>query len=183
MRTLLFEVHGESVDNRRGLASGHRDAPLSPLGRRHARDLGDRHRSEPPAAVFCSDLRRAYATAELAFAGRPIPITRDARLRECDFGTWTGRPAKEIEAAREAHLAIPFPGGESYTDVVQRVAEFLDELRANAAWKHILIIGHRGTWYALEHLLGGRSLPDVIRGPWRWQPGWRYHFASAKEYS
>lgn len=39
---------------------------------------------------------------------------RDARLRECDYGKLTRRPVCDIEAERAAHIATPFPDGESY---------------------------------------------------------------------
>jgi broad specificity phosphatase PhoE len=172
--TILFEVHGESVDNQQGLASGHRDVPLSPRGRQQARDLGDRYRQNLPAAVFCSDLQRSYTTGDLAFADPPMPIIRDARLRECDYGTWTGRAAAVVEVARNEHREVPFPAGESYLDVVRRVGDFVTALRSGPLPERVLIIGHRGTWFALEHLLGGRALSEVLSAPWVWRPGWRY---------
>jgi broad specificity phosphatase PhoE len=38
------------------------------------------------AVVFTSDLGRAVETADIAFGGTGIPVRRDARLRECDYG-------------------------------------------------------------------------------------------------
>ena len=42
-----------------------------------------------------SGRQRSYRTAEIAFAGRDLPVRRDARIRECDYGAWTRRPAAE----------------------------------------------------------------------------------------
>jgi 2,3-bisphosphoglycerate-dependent phosphoglycerate mutase len=81
---IVFETHSTSLDNERGNATGWLDGELSETGRRQARELGERRRSDGIAAVFTSDLGRAVETAELAFGGSGIPIHHDSRLRECD---------------------------------------------------------------------------------------------------
>ena len=111
---LIFETHALTTDNEAGIATGWLPGALSPRGRELARALGERHRHREVAAVFVSDLARAVQTAELAFGDRGIPIVRDARLRECDYGALTRHPAADIEARRASQIALPFPGGESY---------------------------------------------------------------------
>jgi broad specificity phosphatase PhoE len=163
------------VDNEAGLASGWFDVDLSATGERQARDLGERYAGHDLAKVFCSDLRRTSRTAHLAFERRPsLPIIRDSRLRECDYGELTRRPAKEIESLRVRHIVCPFPGGESYEQVVGRVGSWLEELFSADDAGPVLVIGHRATFYALEHLLSGVPLREVMEAVWRWQPGWRY---------
>ena len=171
--TLIFETHATSLDNEAGLASGWFDVALSTTGEEQARLLGIRRHSDDLAAVFCSDLARSFATAEIAFRGRAIPLIRDARLRECDYGDLTRRPASEIERRRVLHVVDPFPGGESYEQVVDRVSEWLaDAVRQYRGTA--LVIGHRATFYALEHLLKGVALQEALASPWHWQPGWTY---------
>jgi broad specificity phosphatase PhoE len=171
---VLFETHSTSVDNEAGLASGWFDAGLSARGEHQARQLGHRHRHNPITAVFCSDLARAFRTAEIAFGDRGVAIVREARLRECDYGALTRHPASEIDRARALHIATPFPGGESYQQVVDRTASWLAELTAAFAGQSVLVIGHRATFYALEHLIGRVPLVDAVAAPWTWQPGWTY---------
>ena len=65
---IIFETHATSLDNEAGLASGWFDVDLSPLGRQQARALGARYAGVPLGAIHTSDLRRAWRTAELAFA-------------------------------------------------------------------------------------------------------------------
>jgi broad specificity phosphatase PhoE len=124
---LVYETHALTVDNERGLATGWLPGELSSSGRRLARELGERRRDDGIAAVFCSDLHRAVETAEIAFAGSGIPIHRDARLRECDYGELNGAPVERIDATRLERIEVPFPGGESYMDVVRRTHDFLDD--------------------------------------------------------
>jgi 2,3-bisphosphoglycerate-dependent phosphoglycerate mutase len=172
-RRLVFETHASSYDNEAGLASGHHEVGLSPLGEQQAAALGARYAADLPALVVTSDLSRAWRTAEIAFGPR-VAIVRDARLRECDYGTLTRSASREIERLRLAAIDAPFPGGESYRQTTARVAAWLDDL--TVAWPQgwVLVIGHRATHYALDHLLGGISLADAVGAPFTWQPGWTY---------
>ena len=171
MRVIYFETHATSLDNEAGLASGHFDVELSALGEQQARELGERYAAIDLDRVLCSDLRRAWRTATIAFTGRAVEIVRDARLRECSYGEWDRAPHAQIEAERARRIDAPFPGGQSYAEVAGATRACLEDQRGAA---RLLIVGHRATWYALEHLLNGRALAKVIAAPWKWQPGWRY---------
>ena len=173
--TVIFETHATSLDNEGGLASGWFDVDLSPAGEAQARALGERRRHDDLAAIYCSDLTRAVRTAEIAFADRGLRIVRDARLRECDYGTLTRRPAASLDP-REHWIDTPFPGGESLRQVAARVDAWLRDVRRAHArdGETVLVIGHRAPFYALEHLLRGVPLHDAVVAPWTWQPGWRY---------
>jgi broad specificity phosphatase PhoE len=178
--TLWFETHATSLDNEAQLASGWFDVALSPLGELQARELGERRRGLGLTAVYCSDLRRSYETAEIAFAGTGVPIVRDARLRECDYGAMTRQPTAVVEARRLDAIEIPFRDGESYLAATARVAAWLRDAKDQHPTDTILLIGHRATFYALEHLCRGRQLEEVIAAPWKWQPGWRYDMSPAR---
>lgn len=171
--TILFETHATSLDNEAGLASGWYDVDLSAAGRLQALAMGERHREAQVSAVYCSDLQRSWRTADLAFGGR-WPVIRDPRLRECDYGELTRARADEIDHQRGARVSVPFPGGESYEQVTARVRGWLLEVRRATRAGRLFVIGHRATYYALEHLLGGRPLGAVVESPWAWQPGWIY---------
>jgi broad specificity phosphatase PhoE/N-acetylglutamate synthase-like GNAT family acetyltransferase len=172
--TWVFETHATTVDNEAGLASGWFDAVLSAAGEQQARALGARRRADDLTAVFCSDLTRSFRTAEIAFGDRSLPIVRDARLRECDYGDLTRRPMSEIEPQRLRHLVEPFPNGESYQEVVERVSGWLGDVRRQFDASRVMIIGHRATFYALQHLLNRVALREAVELPWTWQPGWTY---------
>ena len=171
VRVIYFETHATSLDNEAGLASGHYDTDLSPLGEKQAGGLGKRYAAIALDRVLCSDLRRSWRTADIAFADRAISIVRDPRLRECAYGEWDRAPQGTIDTERPHRINVPFPGGQSYLEVVGATRACLDD-HSEAA--RVLIVGHRATWYALEHLLRGRELAEVIATPWRWQPGWQY---------
>ena len=169
---IIFETHATSVDNEAGIASGWGDPPLSGLGRQQAAELGERHREDGIQAVFCSDLKRAQETAEIAFGGR-LSITVDPRLRECDYGVMTGSSATEISNERPQRIDVPFLEGESLRQVAARVRACLDDLAPDSG-QRILLVGHNATFMSLEHLLGGRALEEVAAAEFVWQAGWRY---------
>ena len=169
MMEIIFESHGTTLDNEAGLASGHFDAELSALGMKQAQEMGERYKNESFDTIFTSDMQRAYKTAEIAFAARNIPIIKDKRLRECDYGDLTRRPDSEVEPLKINHIKIPFPNGESYEQAVERVKGFLRSTipvrQGGGIQKKILIIAHRAPWYALENLVNGRSLEELITTP------------------
>lgn len=171
---IIFETHSTSVDNELGVASGWRDVCLSEKGKRQAKALGERRLTERVDAVFTSNLARAVETTTIAFGGSRIPIYRDQRLRECDYGTLNGAPADRVAKERCKHIDEPFPEGESYRDVVRRVQDFLNFL--SHAWdgKRVVIIGHSATRWALDVLLGAKDLQDLVDAPFDWKEGWRY---------
>jgi len=173
---IVFETHSTSTDNERWIASGWLDGQLSPLGRRQARELGERYADEELAAVFTSDLARASETARIAFGGRGVPILNDWRLRECNYGLLNGRPVARLEAERSKHVYEPYPGGESYSQVVERVRSFLHDLAPRYADRRVIVIGHSATKWALDHLLEGIPLPELVEGSFRWRPGWQYTY-------
>ena len=62
----------------------------------------------------------------------------------------------------------------SYADVAARVRSFLHDLAPRFADTTVLVVGHQGTKLALDHVLEGTPLPDLVAVPFHWQPGWLY---------
>ena len=171
---IVFETHSLTVDNERGLATGWLGGALSARGRDLAIELGERRRDDGIDAVFASDLARAVETVEVAFGATGIPVFLDWRLRETDYGELNGAPAGAIAAERARRVDVPFPGGESFRDAVRRVESFLDDVRSGRAGERVLLIGHTDTRWALDHLLDGRPLEQVVTAPFDWREGWEY---------
>ncbi|WP_377266997.1 histidine phosphatase family protein [Peterkaempfera sp. SMS 1(5)a] len=171
---IIYETHSTSVDNEAGIATGRLPGRLSERGRLQAAALGDRRRGDGLAAVFTSDLHRAVETARIAFPdGRP-PIHQDIRLRECDYGDLNGGPAALVAAQRAQRIHEPFPGGQSYRQVLAATDAFLHDLATHWDGCRILVIAHSANRWALESLLAGAALEDLLAAPPPWRPGWYY---------
>jgi alpha-ribazole phosphatase/probable phosphoglycerate mutase len=171
---IIYETHSTTVDNETGIATGWLPGTLSAAGRDQARSLGKRRRDDGIHTIFVSDLARAVETAEIAFSGSDIPIIQDARLRECNYGKWNGMPVARLAAERSQHIDQPWPGGQSYRDVVIQTEDFLRDLAAGWDGKKVLLIAHSANRWALQHLLHGSRLEDLVDAPFAWQEGWRY---------
>ncbi len=171
---LVYETHSLSVDNENGIATGWLDGVLSERGREQALQLGERRRNDWISAVYTSDLGRAVETAAIAFRGAGIPAYHDARLRECDYGELNGASVEEITAVRTRHVDVPFPGGESYRQVVERTRDFLADVLARHEGGRVLVIAHSANRWALDHLVDGEPLEDLVGAPFEWQKGWLY---------
>jgi 2,3-bisphosphoglycerate-dependent phosphoglycerate mutase len=171
---IVFETHSTSDDNERGAASGWNHSRLSVIGRRQAVDLGLRRRTDRIDVVFSSDLKRAVETTEIAFAGTAVPILLDWRLRECDYGERNGGPVEAHHRDRAEFVDRPYPGGESWSQAVARVARVLDDVVLRWDDKRVLIVGHVATRWALDHCLNGISLTTLATADFAWQEGWEY---------
>jgi alpha-ribazole phosphatase/probable phosphoglycerate mutase len=171
---LIFETHSITHDNEDGIATGWLPGSLSEAGQRLALELGERRILDAPAVVLTSDLARAVETATSAFGHTSVPIHEDPRLRECDYGDLNGITVAALDRERLRHLDEPFPRGESYRQVAGRVAEFLDDLRAEHDGETVVAIGHSATKWSLDHLLLRVPLEDLVVAPFDWRPGWSY---------
>lgn len=177
MIEIVFETHSWSEDNDRGIATGWHHGRLSERGRELARELGERRRDDGISALFCSDLRRAVETAEVAFHGTNLPLLLDWRLRECDYGDLNGTPAAELHRDRSRYLDQPYPSGESWRQAITRTARFLDDLSLRWDGCRVLIIGHVATRWAFDNFIDGIPLEALIGADFGWQEGWEYRLS------
>lgn len=173
MVEIIFEAHGTTFDNEAHLSSGYNDVALSPLGIQQSKEMGERYRDDHFDVIFCSDLERAYKSAEIGFGTR-WPIIQDVRLRECNYGDLTQHPSEEVDVEKPKRINTPFPNGESYTQTTARMKSFLKDLLEKHDGKRVMIIGHRATQYGLDHLINAVPLEQLVASKFKWQPGWKY---------
>ncbi|MFB6723704.1 histidine phosphatase family protein [Kribbella sp. NPDC056345] len=166
---LIYETHSTTFDNENGIATGWLPGELSERGHQESVELGERRRGVD--VVFSSDLRRAVRTVELAELG--VPHFQDWRLRECNYGELNGAPRGALDP-RVERARTAFPGGQSYSDVVELTRSFLDDIKRWYDGAVVLVVAHAANRLALEHLLGGRPMEELLASPFDWQPGWEY---------
>lgn len=174
---ITYFVHGTTTDNENDISSGWSDVDLSELGVKQSIDLRDKINIADFDIVFCSDLKRAVHSAKLTFEDK-VPIHIDGRLRECNYGDYNGKPSEIVAPVAEKSIDKKMPNGESYKDVQNRVAEFLEEIMKQYDGKHIAIVAHQGPQLALDVILKGKTWKQAFAEDWRktksWQPGWEY---------
>jgi probable phosphoglycerate mutase len=161
--------HAPTVWNAQKRIQGQADAPLTPAGEALARRWGLILRGEPYRRILISDLGRALATAEVLDAALGLPISTDPRLREQDWGRWTGETLAALRARDPVSLAAAEargwdfrpPGGESRREVWRRGRAAL--LAAAGRWpgETLLVVTHEGVLKCLAYGLTARGfLPD-----------------------
>ena len=175
MIALIVVRHGETDWNRIRRLQGHTDIALNAAGIEQAAGLAKALAGEPIAAIHCSDLMRAVATAEPIATTLRRPIRRDAALRERNYGILEGRTFPEIlaefpdEADHLRHRTADhaMPGGESqrtfHSRVVGAVTSIAEAETANAAVHDvavatILIVTHGGVLDMLHRTAFGIAL-------------------------
>ncbi|WP_026369724.1 histidine phosphatase family protein [Kallotenue papyrolyticum] len=184
--TLYLIRHGETEWNRIGRWQGHRDVPLSDLGREQARALAERLAREQVRidAVYASDLRRALETAQILAAPLQLEVVALPALREIDIGPWSGLTRAEIiERFPGAFVEYDLPpGSESHTAFTERVFEALVRLAAEHRGQRIAVVTHGGAVRAALRVMqqlngdeqpvphiGNTSITEVRYTGKRWQ--------------
>ena len=154
--------HGESEANKLRIIQGHKDYPLSDLGREQARNLAE-YFSENNYVfdkVYSSDLIRAKETAETLSSKLGITeINFDSRLREFNLGIYQGRHNDDMTSEDNAFLQSCWadhskrvPEGETVEEMKNRIKEaFYEIVEQNEGAKRILIVGHGGSLYHILH--------------------------------
>ena len=168
---LYITRHGQTIWNLERRYQGQGDSPLTEGGERQARLLAGRLDAVPLDAVYSSDQRRAWRTAEMAIAGRALAVTHDPAWRERAYGDWEGMTRPEIaerfpeqwRVHRADRAGSKPPGGESLLEVQQRVLAALAALRERHAHQNVLVVTHGGTLWVLACTLHGDDLATSQR--------------------
>lgn len=160
---LLLARHGETAWSRDDLFCGRTDVALSEAGIRQAQALAQAVAAQPLAAVYCSPLGRAVATAQWVAAAGGWPLTPVEALREMDFGAWEGRARADLiandgeryRAWQQDAANIAPTDGESAAQVAARVVPVVQTLVQRHAGQVFLIVAHKTVnRILLCHLLG-----------------------------
>lgn len=148
--TLMVIRHGETAWNREKRMQGATDTPLSDVGREQARALGRRLAGRAFAALYTSDLARAWDTARAIAELTGREAVADPRLQECRFGIFEGLTAEEIVArypeeharfaSRDPDYAVP--GGESAREFTGRCIGCLAEIAGRHPGREIVVVTH-----------------------------------------
>ena len=170
--TVILVRHGQSTWNETNRWQGQADPPLSDLGRAQARRVAQRLRSEPISALYASDLRRAFETAQIIGQTLGLELQAEPRLRELDVGTWAGLTREQIaerypeqwQAWRAYEEKRP-GGGETFGEMQQRAASALDDIIAAHYTKTVCLVTHGGVVYAIRgHVLGLKMGAKLFEG-------------------
>ncbi len=131
---------------------GHADSPLTLIGESLALHWGRILSGNSWSRILSSDLGRARKTTELINQTLKLPVALDSRLREMDWGKWTGKTMVQIKMefadiwAEQMLSEWNFcpPGGESFQSVWKRGLAALAAASGNWPGENILVVTHEG---------------------------------------
>ena len=160
--------HAETFWNRERRIQGQSDSPLTAKGKKDADNWGRQLSRFSWDCILMSDAGRAVETATRINHHLQAPIDSDPRLREQDWGRWTGQIITQIETEASNRLQTKHktgwqfypPGGEDRLSVWQRSHSALTEAAVRWRGDTILIVTHEGVVKSLiYHLCGRNFLP------------------------
>ena len=79
-------------------------------------------------SIYSSDLNRAKVTADGIDEVYNVGVQKDNRLREIDFGDFTGKTSDDVQEFSKSPYENPYPNGESISELNDRVRDFYDEV-------------------------------------------------------
>jgi broad specificity phosphatase PhoE len=171
-RSFFCMRHGVTDWNRQGLFQGRTDNALNDDGITQAHAAAERLRGSSVGHVVSSPLLRALKTAEIVAAASSRNVTVDQGLIELDFGSFEGKPVRELMMQKGKNnaqgLVDMLPAdSEPWANVASRA------LRSISGWldRHpddeILFVCHDAVMQSMAQTLTGQFFKNSHGKPFR----------------
>lgn len=147
---IFIARHGQDEDNATGTLNGHRDKPLTELGRQQARTAGQKLKDNEISVIYSSPSKRTLETAriiakEIGLEG----IIIEPDLKERDYGGLTGKPVADIPKYATKTLQtdgvlyfLDAPGAESFGENLLRAKRILKKVKDKHPNDNVLLVTH-----------------------------------------
>ncbi len=157
MLKIILIRHCKTISNESGKLQGyHDDSGFTEEGIKQMKALSKKLKSEKIDAVYCSDLGRAYKTAQAIAKEHKLGVNKVKNLREADIGEWSNLPVKkaigkwmryykEEKAKGIPREEIRPPAGENAWDHQKRLLGVITQIYSTHKNGTIVIVGHAGT--------------------------------------
>lgn len=153
MNKIYLVRHGQDEDNANGILNGHRDMPLTEIGKKQAKELAQKIKETEIHfdKVYSSPLQRAYFTAQTITnsLGLEQPEIVDL-LIERDFGTMTGKAINDavqlctpdiMKTDSITYILSP-EEGETFPQLIERGQKILEYIEEKHNNQSILLVSH-----------------------------------------
>ncbi len=161
MAIMLLLRHGRTQANADGILAGWTPGlGLDDKGREQAQRVSTRLVGVPIVGAMVSPLQRCQETARIALSRLQSPpeVTTEDNIGECRYGSWTGRPLKELAAeplwkdVQKSPSTVHFPQSdtfesESMTHMQERAVSAIRAFDAAIEAEH----GPGAIWLAVSH--------------------------------
>lgn len=169
MAEIYIVRHGQGEDNFEGLLNGHRDRPLTSLGRQQAQLVAEKLREQGIEVIYSSPLKRAHETATIIAEYLGLPVYVEPDLIERDFGVMTGQPLTVIKNLSSEHVLptegvtyfLTAEGSEDFPTLYGRGQRVLDSIQKRHPQERVLLVAHGDI---------GKMVRAAFHG-WDWKTG------------
>jgi len=167
---LILVRHGQDEDNANNILNGHRDKPLTILGRKQAKLVAKKLQDDNINIIYSSPLKRARETAEIITKQlkSSLKVRIHPNLIERNFGVLTGKPVKNISLYSKKLLKtdrvtyfLEAEGVENFSTLFERAASLVNQMRKMHKGKNVLLVTHGDV---------GKMVRAVYHG-WNWKKG------------
>lgn len=147
--------HGQTFGNVQGISQGTTNSEIAYLnnhGKHQIQQLHDHFDIKFADQIITSPLVRTRQTTEILNQAAQLPVSSDERLLEISYGDWDGHLKTELRDRypdlfnNDTNDVIPgyatVAHGETFTDVEQRVADFLSEVTRRFPSQKIIVVSH-----------------------------------------
>lgn len=169
--------HATTDNNFNKLVNGRNDIDINSKGIKEAGIASLILKDLKLDQIYCSPLLRAKHTMEIVNSNN-IPVVYDERITERDAGIMTNREEKELDLSLwyNPNIGVVYGGSESFKDILNRVEEFLKEIKVKHKDDTILLVTHAGIMRALETIIYGYpGIDEIVE--------WEYPNCIIKEYN
>lgn len=158
--------HGETEWNAARRIQGQIDIALNETGLRQAAAAGRWLQSAAIAAVYSSDLKRAWTTAQAIGAALALTPIAVPEMRERRYGVFEGLTYDEARTRHPAGYAAfegrnadyDFENGESLSTMHARVTGKLCEIAATHRGQNVVLVLHGGVLDIINRFVRGNPL-------------------------
>ena len=164
MRLFVLVRHGQSTLNLTHQVNGDPAVavPLTEQGRAEAAALGAQVAGVALDLCLHTRFGRTLETAEVALAGRAVPLELEPLLDDIDVGELEGQSIDDYRAWKRVHpRADAFPGGESLDDSARRYARAFERLLERPE-RRVLVVCHE---IPVRYALNAAAGSDDLDGP------------------
>jgi len=164
---LILTRHGETIENKKGIAQGWLPGHLSSLGKKQVGLLAKRLKEIKIDSIYTSDLARAYDTAkEIAKYHKNSKLIKDRRLRERHLGpkiegkVWPKIQKVVTGSSRAANIPHSL---ETHAEFWRRINSFYRFILKKYNDETILVVGHGGSTCFLDGMIHKLNLEKSLK--------------------
>lgn len=170
MTEIYLIRHAQAEGNIYRFMQGHWDGDVTETGRYQIKALAEKLKDIKIDAVYSSDLKRAFLTAQAALKYHPeIRINTDKRIREINLGPWEGVPFGNLYYHHKEEMTLflsdsPYwhiEGAETFEQVTHRAYEALCEIAERHEGQSAVIVSHGVTLRCLQSKMVGVTIDQA----------------------